>query len=103
MFHKRYVRFNEARLGFVVTQPGTGIQRADIVERLLHSFYGTAEGTGDFFVLLVLHRPQILVHNRDGIGKSLRGGFSVAVLVQFVLLLMVAQLVKKALTKITAG
>ncbi len=88
------VGFDEARLGFVVTQAGTRIESADVIERLLHGFHGATQGAPDFLKLLVLHGAQMLIDDGDGVRKRLGGGFSVAVLVQFELQLVVTQLIE---------
>ena len=45
----------------------------------------------------------MLIDDGDGVGKRLGRGFSVAVLVQLVLLLVVTQLIEQALAKIAAS
>jgi hypothetical protein len=45
----------------------------------------------------------MLIHNGDGIGESLGGGLSIAVLVELELPLVVAQLIEQAIAQVTAG
>ena len=52
------------------------------VQCLLDRFDRPVDGFGNFFVLLVLQRTQVLVNDRNGIGQNLGCPPAIAVLVR---------------------
>src|ERR1700722_3300531 len=112
MLHESNVGLDEARLGFVVTQAGAGIERSDVIQCIFDRLQRTADGSRDFFVLLILQGAQMLIDDRGGVLENLRRAVAVSfsvlvavflsVLVQRELLLVIAQLVEQALAEIAA-
>src|SRR5437867_10291145 len=97
MFHESYVRLDQSRLNLVVAQAGPGIERPDVLERLLYCFDRTGDCLSYFLVLLILQGTKMLVHNRNRVREHLGSGFPVAVLADRKLLLVITQLTKQAL------
>ena len=71
MLDESDVRLDQAWLDLVVAQSGARIESTDVLQRRLNGFDRTADRLGDFFVLLVLHRAQMLVDDRNRVGKNL--------------------------------
>ncbi len=69
VLHESHIGLDQAGLNFVVAQSGPRIEGANVIERLLHSLDGTADGARDFLVLLVLQSAQMLIDDGDGIGE----------------------------------
>src|ERR1700716_99609 len=103
MLHKSNVGLDQPRLALVVTQTGAGIECPDVFQSFLNGFRGTADRARNFLVLLVLQGAQMLIYDRDRIGKHLRSGFTVAVLVGGQLLLVVAPLIEQTIAQVAAG
>ena len=95
------IGLDQPRLNLVVAQTGARIEGANVVERRLHGFDGTADGLCDFFVLLVLQAAQVLVDDGHGVLKNLRGAVSVLLLRE--LRLMKAKLRQQAFAQIAAS
>ena len=92
------VGLDQACLNFVVTQAGTGIESADVLQRLQHGLHWAPDSLADFFVLFVLQAAQMLVDYGDRILQKL--SCAVAVLMLSELGLMKAKLTQKALAQI---
>ena len=102
MLDERDVGFDQPRLALVITQTGARIEGADVVQRLLHGFYGPVDRLRDFLVLLHLQRAQVLVNHGDTVIQHFRGR-SISVFVNRELLLVVTKLAEQALAQIAAG
>ena len=55
----RNIGLDQPRLHLVIAQAGARVEGTDIIERQRNGLNGTAYGSGDLFVLLVLQRAQV--------------------------------------------
>src|SRR5437762_11326301 len=99
MFNESNIRLDQSGLNFVVLLPGPWVQGTNVFKRGLDRFDRPRNGSRDFLVLLILQGAKVLVHNRNRIGKHLRGTVSVFAELR----LVITELVKQTLAKIAAG
>ena len=71
MLHEGDVRLDQSSLNFVIAKTRTGVERANVLESLLHGFDRTANRFGNFFMLFVLNAAKVVVDDSHGILQNL--------------------------------
>ena len=113
MLHKRYVRLNEPGLRLVVTLSGARIEIRKYSRTACTASIGRLIAF-DFFMLLKLHRFEVMIDYRDSVQQNLGGGLAIQdnrtvstavrplVFDRLQLLLLETQLSQKAFPQIAA-
>ena len=101
MLYESNIGLNEPGLDVVVAHAGTGIEGADVIQGWLDGLDGASDGTSDFFVLLVLQRPQVLVDDGNGVSDHLGERLPVGILPRQ--LLLVTELAEQTLAQVAAS
>ena len=100
LLDESHVRLDQPGLDFVVAQTGTRIEGADEVHGRHHGFQRPAHDLGNFLVVLVLQRVQMLIDEHDRIVQRFQFRHMSAVAVLAMDALQVVQLRQQAFAQV---